>query len=208
MELKMSNKIMTKYEEEIKSIRSASGINIISVEEVDDNEVFLKLKESFYPFFTVYSMVEIPLQFEASDIYTIVEFKKGAKMKVHNCLYFQFLDGSHLRFSPHGKDGLEISRVMVNPNNMGEGIGTRLMVLFFDFVGTILGEIPPVYLECTGSVGLGENNQTRSISDQTGFFRKFGFKVQNRKHYPDFVSMARAREVINLEVENHSSQNP
>ena len=38
-------------------------------------------------------------------------------------------------------------------------------------------------------VGIGANAQSVGIEIQTMFFRKFGFRVQYGKEYPDYVTM-------------------
>ena len=44
----MSNQLLNKYAEIISSLKKVSnGIKVISVEEINDNEVFLRLKDSF-----------------------------------------------------------------------------------------------------------------------------------------------------------------
>lgn len=193
----MGNELLIRYQDEIKSIKSSLGIKITSIEEVEDNEVFLLLKDSFETYFTIFNRFVIPLNFETSTIHSIVELKKGVLMKIQNCLYFELPGGSHFRFSPHKQDSLEITRVMVNPKQANQGLGTEMMLIFFEFVGSVLGEIPPLYLECTGSVGWGDSCQINPIGKQTAFFRKFGFRVKNGKDYPTFISMEREREIIN-----------
>jgi GNAT superfamily N-acetyltransferase len=195
----MRNRLLKKYEKEISYIRNSSGINVVSVEEIQDNEVFSRLRDSFEPYFLLIDKSKVPLKYESSDIYSIVELSRGAKMKIHNCLYFELPDGSHFRFSPHGSDSLEISRIMVAPQNTGQGTGTLMMEIFLEFVGSILGEIPPLYLECTGTVGFGKNESTNTISKQTAFFRKFGFRVNDARLYPEFVSMSRKKENLIFE---------
>jgi GNAT superfamily N-acetyltransferase len=195
----MRNNLFKKYEKLITDIKKTSGINIVFVDEIQDNEVFSKLKEVFETYFLLIDKFQVPVQYESSEICSIVEFPHGAKMKIHNCLFFQFPDGSHFRFSPHSTDSLEISRIMVRPEFIGNGIGTLLMEMFFEFVGSTLGEIPKLYLECTGSVGWGDNNIDYNISKQTDFFRKFGFRVLNGKRYPEFVSMVREKEILSSE---------
>ncbi len=53
-----------------------------------------------------------------------------------------------------------------------------------------------MFLECTRSVGFHPDNSS-SISIQTSFFRKHGFRVENRKHYPRYVTMVRPEEKWN-----------
>lgn len=78
----MGNELLIRYQDEIKSIKSSLGIKITSIEEVEDNEVFLLLKDSFETYFTIFNRFVIPLNFETSTIHSIVELKKGALMKI------------------------------------------------------------------------------------------------------------------------------
>jgi hypothetical protein len=45
MEFSMGNRLLEKYLEVIKSIKESTEIKIVSVEEVEDNQVFLAVKE-------------------------------------------------------------------------------------------------------------------------------------------------------------------
>ena len=96
-----------------------------------------------------------------------------------------------IRFSPFGVNGIEISRIWVTHSNQGKGLGSKLMELLFQFLEDVLGEIPPLYLECNGSIGFGEEKEFTSISKQTSFFRKFGFRVKDGSDYPHFLTMTR-----------------
>ena len=42
----MSNQLLNKYAEIISSLKASNGIKVVSVEEINDNEVFLRLKDS------------------------------------------------------------------------------------------------------------------------------------------------------------------
>ena len=50
-EVHMSNQLLNKYAEIISSLKAANGIKVVSVEEIQDNEVFLRLKDSFESYF-------------------------------------------------------------------------------------------------------------------------------------------------------------
>jgi hypothetical protein len=41
----MGNRLLEKYQDVIKSIKESTGIKIVSVEEVEDNQAFLAVKE-------------------------------------------------------------------------------------------------------------------------------------------------------------------
>lgn len=44
-EYSMGNRLLEKYQDVIKSIKESTGIKIVSVEEVEDNQAFLAVKE-------------------------------------------------------------------------------------------------------------------------------------------------------------------
>jgi GNAT superfamily N-acetyltransferase len=190
----MSNQLLNKYAEIISYLKASNGIKVVSVEEINDNEIFLRLKDSFESYFSEISETQLPLLILMDKIFTAVEMKSGYKLKVHNYLFFELPDGSHFRFSPYGPDGLEISRIWVNPQHLNGGLGSAMMDMFFQYLMDSIGYIPPLFLECTGSVGLGDNAQVTTISKQTNFFRKFGFRVKDGKNYPSYVSMSRPKE--------------
>jgi hypothetical protein len=100
-------------------------------------------------------------------------------------------DESLIRFSSYQNDGIELSRIWVAEQNQRQGKGSFLMNLFFDFLKEVLGFIPTIFLECTGGVGVGQNALSMDISMQTKFFRKWGFRVNDKKLYPTYVNMLR-----------------
>jgi hypothetical protein len=50
-EVHMSNQLLNKYAEIISSLKASNGIKVVSAEEINDNEVFLRLKDSFESYF-------------------------------------------------------------------------------------------------------------------------------------------------------------
>jgi hypothetical protein len=48
----MSNQLLNKYAEIISSLKASNGIKVVSVEEINDNEVFLRLKDLFESYFS------------------------------------------------------------------------------------------------------------------------------------------------------------
>ena len=116
--------------------------------------------------------------------------------KYHKAISIVLHDDSTLRVSTGPNNSLEVTRVVVNPVNKSKGYGTMLMNLFLGFLRNELGYVPQLFLECTGSINFQGEILRSSVSEQTAFFRKFGFRVSNRKHYPDYVSMIRKVEEI------------
>ncbi len=88
----MSNQLLSKYAEIISSLKASNGIKVVSVEEINDNEVFLKLKDSFESYFSEISETRLPLTILMDEIFTAVEMKSGYKLKAHNYLFFELLD--------------------------------------------------------------------------------------------------------------------
>ena len=86
---------------------------------------------------------------------------------------------NHIGIVPRGK-GLEISRLYIKPEHQGKGMGTMLMDTFLTMLIEI-GSDFNVVLETTGFVGIGENELHTPITEQTRFFRKFGFRVVQSK---------------------------
>ena len=104
-------------------------------------------------------------------------------------------DGSHVRFKSRAKS-IDISRVWVNPENHGKGVGTLLMETLL--IGGVLDSMVnnpelrndwKIILECTGEVGLGENYQETPVSQQVRFFKRFGFVVDRVDYVNDVYHM-------------------
>jgi len=161
-------------EELLNSLKKSTGIQITDVVYEDGNEVFDEIKEYVDSVLPIYSKVT---EAEVSEIMTVVEGRNNGTLKVHECITLWFIDGSHLRFSPLGKDALEITRLWVKPENHGNGIGSFLMETFENIVTEIIGELTRIELECTGGLGIGGNFQSTPIEEQKMFFERFGYKV-------------------------------
>ena len=54
-EVHMSNQLLNKYAEIISSLKASNGIKVVSVEEINDNEAFLRLKDSFESYFVTWN---------------------------------------------------------------------------------------------------------------------------------------------------------
>jgi hypothetical protein len=78
----MSNQLLNKYAEIISSFKASNGIKVVSVEEINDNEVFLMLKDSFESYFSEISKTRLPLTILMDEIFMAVEMKGGYKLKV------------------------------------------------------------------------------------------------------------------------------
>ena len=173
----------------LKRLGEQLGKKVYDGEVIKKNEHFIKLEESV-PFWSN----EIPnLRIDVSQIFTLVEKQKGYYLKIQPYISLHLPDLSVIRFSPHLEDALEISRIQTT--QIGMGHGTMLMEIFFCMVRGTLGCIPEIWLECTGSLGHNHTETNHGLSEQTKFFRKFGFRVNDRKQYPRWVDMIRPAEV-------------
>ena len=155
---------------------------------IGENNVFSKVKSNLFQLKHKYDNII----FECDSITSNIERKKRTIRKYRAYISLNLKDGSILRFCPDEKEGLEISKLVCAKT--GKGQGTFLMNTFFEILNDILGFVPPLYLECTGNVDFKGFNVNSSIQAQTKFFRKFGFRVDNRKEYPYYVDMKRYTE--------------
>jgi ribosomal protein S18 acetylase RimI-like enzyme len=108
---------------------------------------------------------------------------------------------SIIRIAPHGKDGIEITRVVVNESFKEKGIGTFLVCTLYKFLMNTLGYLPPIFLECTGNISFGNRNIENPIQNQIKFFRKFGFRVTENRYYPNYVRMDHFQDKFLLDDE-------
>jgi len=181
----------------IQKYESAFGMKIKEVEFTDNTELFEKLITAYKDFENfMNTATELNISVQHKDFLTIVEKKKGSVLKFQDTITFFLLDGSHIRFSTFNNTGIEISRVWVHPDNHQKGLGSLLMSLLFEFIEFAEVEPSEYFLECTGAIGVGDNHQSVGLDIQTKFFRKFGFRVQNGKGYPNYVTMMKTIDAI------------
>lgn len=162
----------------LKPIEKKLGIKIKECVFVQNNEVFNKTLQILpvFEFFVLKGIIKV----ESSMIQTLVQVKENNifKLKVHKCITLFLPDGSHIRFSPY-KKGIEISRLYVNKENIGKGLGSSLMQLVLGLIRTSNNYIPEILVEITGAVGLGDNYIEIGIENQFRFYEKFGFLVKS-----------------------------
>lgn len=171
----------------VNSISKETGIKIRYIQRIEDNRIFKTLLENVDEYFKRFMII----RYNVMEMNSVVGVGKDSVLRIHNSISFHLPDDSIIRFSPFGTNGIEISRVWVSHSNQGKGLGSILMELLFQFFEDVLGEIPPLYLECNGSIGYGQRMEITPISKQTSFFRKFGFRVKDGSKYPHFVTMTR-----------------
>ena len=112
---------------------------------------------------------DISCQVIRSNVNTILRVHPMIKIEMGN---------SYITLCPFGDTGIEISSVVVN-GDKGKGMGSVLMIHALSLISDpfFVGGCNDIMLECVGSIGFGENALQSSISQQTKFFRKFGFRV-------------------------------
>jgi hypothetical protein len=98
-------------------------------------------------------------------------------LRVHPLIKIEF-GNSYITLCPFGDNGIELSSIVVN-GERGNGMGSVMMIHMLCLISDPFfnSGCNDIMLECVGSIGFGENAQTSSISQQTKFFRKFGFRV-------------------------------
>ena len=175
--------------EGLKQLKNVYGIDVKRVEKTEGNEVFNQLSSKLEEYFNG-SDLKLFVNYEVSEINTLVEIKRGFyTLKQHPCITLSISDGSHLRFSPDKKNGIEITRVFVAENMRKKGVGTTLVKIFHALCNGVLGELPNMTLECTGAIGIGDNQVHTPLNAQIKFFEQFGFKVKNKGKQSGYAKM-------------------
>jgi hypothetical protein len=160
----------------------------VTGEIVKSNGVFKKIQEAL----PILEKKFQEISFKSEVLTSYVQMKKSTSIKLYETITLELADESSLVFSSNEKSGIEISSLV--SAKRGKGNGTLLMDVFFKILNDVLGFIPPLYLECAGNVSFRDYMVESTIQAQTKFFRKFGFRVDNRKGYPDYVDMKRVPE--------------
>lgn len=174
-----------KFIREFKKRHNDVGFKVDTVDLIPNNDVYQTLSN-----YILNTKFAEEVQIETYLINSRVQIHKKFNVKIRNSVTIGFTNGSHLRFCPYEKNGIEISRIYVKEQNQNKGDGTLLMNIFFNSILESLKQFPEIILECTGEVGYGETLIINDIQNQTKFFRKFGFRVnQNESKYPYYVKM-------------------
>lgn len=172
------------------------------LKKVESNEVFLQLKNNL--------TILDKLTTEKHKCHTSYEFVnsivtqgKDTVVRQHPTILIGLAQhkDSMIRIAPSENNGIEITRIIVGSSDRGKKIGSFLMNTLFLFMNETLGYIPPVFLECTGAISNGDEFVENSIQNQTKFFRKFGFRVTNKKFYPEYVRMDHFQNKFLMEKE-------
>jgi hypothetical protein len=158
---------------------SGQAINpkVVYFEVGDTNQCFTKICENQDKAIELLCEgIGLPKDFIEIDC-GVVRSNVDTILRIHPNIRIQF-GNSYMTLSPLGNDGIEISSIVVN-GPRGNGMGTVMMLSLLGMITDPFFNIDlnNIMLECVGSIGFGENAQKSSISQQTKFFRKFGFRV-------------------------------
>lgn len=148
---------------------------ITTYEKHPDNEAFKKLLDNLDLIKKKFDMVKFKLN---SVDASVIQKGSGHICRTHNSLEMYYAEETYLRVSPY-KNGLEITKVIVNEKYRSKGIGEMIMYGLFLMLNTVDVDITkiPIMLECTGNTGI----DYTPIKYQTKFFRKFGFRVNHKE---------------------------
>jgi hypothetical protein len=181
----------------ISYLNKETGIGFKKIKLVENNEIFEKLLNGINLFKKVNPNIKIEHIFDL----LVVSKNNIRDATFHNVIKISLRSGSFVKISTATSDSLEISVINVQENKLRNGEGTQLMNIVFDFCYFQLEFRPRFILECTGNLKSYGYKSSTGISGQTNFFRKFGFRVVNRKHYPHYVLMSSPESNINLNEE-------
>lgn len=161
----------------------------IKTEVHEENEVFKKLENNL----TLIETLSPRLKMETytMDIVSTVRTESVKIVRFHPSITFELVEfpNTLIRIASIGKDVLEITRVCVDEHYQGKKLGSYMMNVLLLYIIETLGYLPKIFLECIGSIQVGDRNYSNSIQQQTKFFRKFGFRVSVAKYYPNYVKM-------------------
>jgi hypothetical protein len=182
LEMKESySKNKSSFLQSIKKDFRDSGTNIqpksVYFEVGDMNETFTKICENQDKAIQLLSEV-FGLEKDFFDIRCqVVRSFVDTILRVHPMIRIQF-GNSYVSICPFGDNGIEISSIVVN-GEKGNGMGSVMMIHILALISDpfFCIDCEKVMLECVGSIGFGDNALQSSISQQTKFFRKFGFRV-------------------------------
>jgi predicted GNAT family acetyltransferase len=111
------------------------------------------------------------------------------QLRIHPYIHFVFGNGmGYVSICPLGDTGIEISQVKVDDKMRSQGLGSVMMCVVMCVLTNHANtnseyNLNQIMLECVGSIGMGETRVETTISKQTKFFRKFGFRViKDRKN--------------------------
>ena len=158
------------------------NLDLNNIKKYDNNETYnsmvayVKEALSDSPYFKI----------ETFELITTVTSGKNFKAYSSEVCSISLPDGSHINFKSF-EDKVDISRII--SNHKGAGRTLMLIVIGAYVNATKFTKVGALILECIGSVGVGKNQRDMPVSEQTAFFRKFGFRKFG-KYNPEHIHMA------------------
>lgn len=179
----------------ISYLQKETGFKFYKINVVENNEIFEKLLKGINLLKIDNPSIKVDYVFDS----LIISKQNKREVTFHNVIKISLGSGSYIKIAPTISDSLEIPVIKVNENKIRKGEGSRLMDLVFDFCYSQLEFRPRFVLECTGTLKSQGISTSIGIKEQTSFFRKFGFRVENSIHYPDYVMMSSPKSVTNID---------
>lgn len=149
----------------------------------DNNDTYNAMKSYIINMFGSSQTVEVNFL----DMTTWVENKGACKAYRAEACSISFRDGSHLNFKSFGNK-VDISRVISNNKGCGKALMLIVLGAYFTALQSLQDKTGDLVLECVGSVGMGANKRDMPVSQQTAFFRGFGFRKYG-KYDPSHIHM-------------------
>ena len=181
----------------ISYLQNEIGFRFYKINVIENNEIFVKLLNGINLLRIDNPSIKVDYIFDS----LIISKKNKLEATFHNVIKISLNSGSFIKISSTTSDSLEIPVIKVNENKIRNGEGSRLMNIVFDFCYSQLEFRPRFVLECTGSLKSQGISSSIGIKEQTCFFRKFGFRVENNKHYPNYVMMS-SPKILTEKVEH------
>ena len=115
-------------------------------------------------------------------------------VRIHPQILLHYGNCGFVTICPLGDNSIELSTIRVVPHLRGTSMGSIIMTQLLEVLEEYQSEdFKTIMLECVGSLGSGDDREVSSISQQTKFFRRFGFRVveskNNRGGGLDYVKM-------------------
>ena len=178
----------------ISYFNNETGFGLKKINVIENNEIFEKLLNGINLLKTANPNLKVEYIFDA----LVISKKNTTEATFHNIIKISLRSGSYIKISSTTSDSLEIPVIRVNENKIRKGEGSRLMNIVFDFCYSQLEFRPRFVLECSGNLESHGVLAPIGIQGQTSFFRKFGFRVENRKYYPEYVMMSSPKLINNV----------
>jgi hypothetical protein len=153
-------------------------VRLLEIIDGSDNDYFFrcikeirKIKKYLNKYFDIHNQ---KIKIEVSTISSVVL----NKVIIHPSIQIKINNGL-IRYSPTLDGGIEISSIYTSNPNVGEG-SLLMRIFFWMLLSSNSWKFPnSIKLVCVGMIETDYGGVFSSISIQTRFFRKFGFRVFN-----------------------------